>query len=171
MEASHARRNTKKLAGGGGKERREEESGRIASTKGESDDQQCGRQYWVLAQDHKSPQHGEEERRSWRKKKRTSDCWTDVKQRGKTVQNIGNVTKVCSMYRKTEELKNLEKALTRIKERVRFGEGFETAQGKDRRRMGWLSPKSPSVLHHENKCRCGGTLEKSHSDYNLMQDS
>ena len=77
------------------------------------------------------------------------------------MQNIGNVTKVCSICRKTEDLKKLEEALTRIKERVRFGEGFETVQSKDRSRMGWLSPKSPSVLHNENKSRRGGTLEKS----------
>ena len=45
----------------------------------------------------RSPQHGEEERRSWRKKKRMSGCWTDVKQRGKNGQCIGNATKACNI--------------------------------------------------------------------------
>ena len=35
----------------------------------------------------RSPQHGEEERRSRRKNKRMSGCWTDVKQRRKNGQS------------------------------------------------------------------------------------
>ena len=49
-----------------------------------------------------------------------SGCWTDVKQRAKSGQSIGNVTKACSTWRtsrgKIEKLKKLEEALPRLKE-------------------------------------------------------
>ena len=67
--------------------------GIIAPAKVKSDDQECGRQCWSSCTRSRSPQHGEEERRSRRKKKSMSGCWTDVKQRGKNGHSIGNVTR------------------------------------------------------------------------------
>ena len=94
--------------------------GIIASAKGESDDQECGRQRWAFPQIHEPYSM---ERRSTdleERKKRMPGCWTAVKQRGKNGQGIGSVTKSCRTWRtipwKNEELKKLEEALPNQKE-------------------------------------------------------
>ena len=85
-----------------------------------------------------------------RKKKRMSGCWTDVKQRAKSGQSIGNVTKACSTWRtsrgKIEKLKKLEEALPRLKE-------------CDLKKASRLHKASPG-LDKRNKKVSGGILGK-----------
>ena len=71
---------------------------RIVS-KTKQNDQECGRQCWVSAQDHEARSM---ERRSadlGKRRRGMSGCWSDVKQRGKNRQSIGSVTKACRMWR------------------------------------------------------------------------
>ena len=68
-------------------------------TQGGAKDQKVRKEVRVSCTKSSSLQHGGEERRSWRMKKRMRDCWTVVKRTGKNEQNIGSVAKMCRMWR------------------------------------------------------------------------
>ena len=66
-------------------------NGGDASAKGGEDDHEYRRKCWTSSQKILSQRCGWEEYRSWRKRKKTRDCWTVVKQKEKNGHNIGNV--------------------------------------------------------------------------------
>ena len=78
--------------------RREEKDGIFASANCKSDDQEFGRKCWAPAYDHEARSTERRSEDLGGKKNRMSGYWTDVTQRRKKGQSIGNVTKACRTW-------------------------------------------------------------------------
>ena len=89
-----------------------------------------------------------------------SGCWTDVKQRRKNGQSIGNVTKACRGWRTShgQTKKKLEEALPRLQE-----SDLENASRLARQRQEWdatgFHPKVPLDLTKETRVEVVELLE------------
>ena len=87
------------VVGGDEKEGRERKYAGSASAQGGANDEECGGKRGSLLQN----LHAYIMERSadlGKLKKRMRGCWTVVKQRGKNGQNVGNVAKMCRMWRR-----------------------------------------------------------------------